>query len=242
MSELAALMTQPWVRAFENSTIGRTLYNTGDDTVDLNEVLGNFHDHFNDGTYTFSVGEYSIELSQPMGKGEEIMVVVRTTGGMEFKMELENFIDDGKGYRITDSNLDSKGLIDKRVEDAVNNDMNGDFWTRFYEDMASNANKGKRKKNGGASSESNGMDGGGSGNWFIDFALAMGEALNKMADELKSKVDDVKLTNGQPPFKDAMEIQGLAQQLNFVSQAFMTALNVIGESLKSILTAGGAAR
>jgi hypothetical protein len=241
MSELAALLTRPWVEVVLDSTIGRTLTYTGDNNVDLDTALGNFHDNYKDGKYTFAVGEYSIELSQPMGPGEEIHVVVRTTGGMEFKMELENRLNDGKGYLITDSFLNSHGAIDKRIEDAINNDMNGDFWAQFYEDMVNNVNKNKRKR-GGASSESSGADGGSSGNWFIDFALAMGEALNTMAAELKRKVDDVKLTNGQPPFKDAMEIQGLAQQLNFVSQAFMTALNVVGESLKSILTAGGAAR
>jgi hypothetical protein len=50
------------------------------------------------------------------------------------------------------------------------------------------------------------------------------------------------LKNGGAPFKDSMRIQALAQQLSFMSQAFMTCLNSIGEAIKATVTAGGAAR
>jgi hypothetical protein len=97
----------------------------------------------------------------------------------------------------------------------------------------------------GSADGSTGIGGetGDSSNWFIALAEAMGEVLNKLATELKDAVDAVVLDDtGQPPYKEGMRIQGLAQQLQFISQAFLTALNSVGEATKSVVTAGGAAR
>jgi hypothetical protein len=80
-------------------------------------------------------------------------------------------------------------------------------------------------------------------NWFIQLAEALGEILNKIAKKLSAMVDAAKLgSDGQPPYKDAMRIQALAQELAFIQQALMTALNSVGESIKNVVTAGGAAR
>jgi hypothetical protein len=237
------------------------------------------------GSWTYEKGGVTVTVAQPGGKGTNLQFTIREANGMEYWVEVEN--NNGQA-RIVDSHLRGNGVVDEALVNGINQSMDGDFWSNYYDNMARDAYKAKRKANGNPSGAdttgagggadgtagANGMGGAtGSGdgslstgsatgnvdfgngsvdgtsdgdsggtNWFIEMALALGEALNQMAKELKSKIDNVKLTNGQPPFKDAMEIQGLAQQLNFVSQAFMTALNVVGESLKTILTAGGAAR
>jgi hypothetical protein len=236
------------------------------DKVDIGELMEDTPTvDYKEGTYTLKAKEgYEVRMTQSK-PGENVMVNVVTESGMEFQLEYE-VTEDGVMPKAQSMQVKSNGLLSAAEEKKLESS-----WTdQMYQDIANGAYKKNGKKNLGgaigdmaalndageslsAAGESisaageamQGMDGGSSdssGNWFIEMAEALGSALNKMARELKAEIDAVELTNGQPPFKDAMRIQGLAQQLSFVSQAFMTALNSVGEGLKTTLTAGGAAR
>jgi hypothetical protein len=169
----------------------------------------------------------------------QMAVTVNNDGSLSMKLEIPNFgewtIDiadaneDGE-YEVTDNNLSTHGRISTAQENA--------FEQEFSNIMENNNVYCHKKKKGGSS----GGASSGSDNWFIQMAESLGEMLNQMANDVKTATDNVKTKNGQAPFKDSMRVQGLAQQLSFMSQAFMTTLNSIGEAIKTAVTAGGAAR
>ena len=146
----------------------------------------------------------SISMRAPLGKGDwEITIADSNSDG---------------NYGVTSNKMNSGGEMsgaqEAAAEAAVNNLMEND-----------NVYSSKKKKGGGGLAAASGAD-----SWFIQLAEALGESLNQMANDVKTAVDNVQTKDGQAPFKDSMRIQGLAQQLSFMSQAFMTALNSIGEA------------
>jgi hypothetical protein len=160
----------------------------------------------------------SFTLGAPFGKGD-------------WKITLDDGNGDGN-YEIKNNQLNSAGALSGAEESAAEKVVNS---------LMDNDNVfSTKKKKGGGGGLAAAMGGGES--WFIQMAEAMGEALNQMSKDLSTAIDKVQTKDGQPPFKDSMRIQGLAQQLSFMSQAFMTALNSVGEAIKTTVTAGGAAR
>jgi hypothetical protein len=82
----------------------------------------------------------------------------------------------------------------------------------------------------------------GSDSWFMVLAVAMGTIMNKMAEKMIGLLNKIKAAGDDPPYALTAEFQATAQMLSFMQQAFMTALNSLGESIKTSVTAGGAAR
>jgi hypothetical protein len=160
----------------------------------------------------------SFTLKAPLGNGD-------------WQITMDDSNGDGQ-YEIKSNQLNSGGVLTGEQEAAAEAVIS-------YLMENDNVFSVKKKKGGGGGFAA-ALGGGES--WFIQMAEAMGEALNQMAKDLSTAIDKVKTKDGQPPFKDSMRIQGLAQQLSFMSQAFMTALNSIGEAIKTSVTAGGAAR
>jgi hypothetical protein len=80
------------------------------------------------------------------------------------------------------------------------------------------------------------------GSWFITLAIGMGTIMNKIADRMIKLLNEIKAAGDDPPYKLTAEFQATAQLLSFMQQAFMAALNSLGESIKTGVTAGGAAR
>jgi RTX calcium-binding nonapeptide repeat (4 copies) len=97
-----------------------------------------------------------------------------------------------------------------------------------------------------SSGNASGLDTSGNGDmtssWFLVLAIGMGTIMNKMADKMIKLLNQIKDAGDNPPYKLTAEFQATAQMLSFMQQAFMTALNSLGESIKTGVTAGGAAR
>jgi hypothetical protein len=189
---------------------------------------------------TFTIGGVNVEIGDD---GELDMTLVLPNGAGELKVSLDDPNMNGTYRPYVD--LDMKGVtpeqeavFEREFEDLMDpNDMFGRKNNAF-------GGKGRGKHCSGIGG--GGSDGGGIGgesNWFLALAEVLGQSLNDIADKLTTQTDKVKqLKNGGAPFKDSMRIQALAQQLSFMSQAFMTCLNSIGEAIKATVTAGGAAR
>jgi Domain of Unknown Function (DUF1521) len=213
----------------------------------------------------------SVAVSQPGGPGTDVEVVLTATNGVKYHMEFERDAKTGlyvesKVYVSGMGDAGKDALINQHLTGAGHRSL----LSALQLTNSTTIDPSKKKKGQGAGGADGGADGGMGGlggfggmtgasdaggtsgvagqsgdssNWFIALAEGMGEILNKLAKELKSAVDAVTLDdNGQPPYKEGMRIQGLAQQLQFISQAFLTALNSVGEATKSVVTAGGAAR
>jgi hypothetical protein len=84
----------------------------------------------------------------------------------------------------------------------------------------------------------------GDNSWFLSLAKAMGSLLNKKAREVTGLLDAVKTgENGEePPFEATARFQAATQQLSYFQTAFTTAINTLGDVIKTGVTAGGAAR
>ncbi len=100
---------------------------------------------------------------------------------------------------------------------------------------------------GGASGVdgASGLDTGGgdmSDSWFLVLAIGMGTIMNKLAEKLIDLLNQIKSAGDNPPFQLTAEFQAKSQQLAFMQQAFMNALNSLGESIKTGVQAGGASR
>lgn len=176
-----------------------------------------------------SDGSFQIDkISVLVNDDSSMELTLNYPDGGTWKIDLADSDGDGE-YKVTDNQVDRPNLTASQenvLEEAFTNIMeNNDVYCH-------------KKKKGGSS----GSAGGGSDNWFIQMAESLGEMLNQMANDVKTATDNVRTKNGQAPFKDSMRVQGLAQQLSFMSQCFMTTLNSIGEAIKTSVTAGGAAR
>jgi hypothetical protein len=92
----------------------------------------------------------------------------------------------------------------------------------------------------GSGLDTGGSDG--SDSWFLVLAEGMGDIMNKFAAKMIKLLNEIKNAGDNPPYKLTADFQATSQQLAFMQQAFMTALNSLGESIKTGVTAGGAAR
>jgi hypothetical protein len=173
---------------------------------------------------SFKIDQFNVSIN---ADGSMTMVLPNPVGAGTLTIVLSDADEDGN-YQMSYNHLDSASLT--KDQEAV-------FDEEFSNIMENNNVYCHKKKKGGSTGGANGGD-----NWFIQMAEALGEMLNEMANDVKTATDNVKTKNGQAPFKDSMRVQGLAQQLSFMSQCFMTTLNSIGEAIKTAVTAGGAAR
>jgi hypothetical protein len=184
---------------------------------------------------TFTIGGVNVEIGDD---GELDMTLALPNNLGELKVYLDDPNMDGN-YR-SKVDLDMKGVTPE--QEAV-------FEREFEALMDPNDMFGRKNNVFGGKGKGKHVHGegdggiGGESNWFLALAEALGQGLNEIADKLTTQTDKVKqLKNGGAPFKDSMRIQALAQQLNFMCQAFMACLNAIGEAIKATVTAGGAAR
>jgi hypothetical protein len=210
----------------------------GGTKADISKLFG--ADHLKDGVYTYKLaGGGEVKFSQPLGPGEDVVMTV-TAGGVTMSVEFES--QNGGPYTVSKPYISAPGVPASTLA-WLNNNMAGAGSESMINllDLIKQTGEIKKKGQGAIGGEEGGDYGGAS--WFIQLAEALGTILNQIADKLKKLVDDADLgENGQPPFKEGMVIQGMAQQLSFISQALMTALNSLGDAIKSTVTAGGAAR
>jgi hypothetical protein len=203
------------------------------------------------GTYTQSTNEFDIAYSQPGGPGTPIILNTTSNSGPHkgqcYTAEMKS--DGSNSASFSDKNLND--LMKKAAIDGT--------------DLAFSSTK--KKKGGGSATTGAGEAAGASGNaseagganglngsgldvtegdmsesWFLTLAVGMGTIMNKLAERMVTLLNDIKNAGDDPPYKLTAEFQATAQQLSFMQQAFMAALNSLGESIKTGVTAGGAAR
>ncbi len=221
--------------------------NTGN--THLGQLLGHRDITMADGTH--------LSIDQPAGAGGDLVATAESPSGLKVSVTMHMGAD--HQLSLGKISIDGVGMTSEQQVGAANflsaamGSGGGEGLKSFVQMAMDIAQKQKNKKEGGGSA-ADGADGatgdlGDLGvtdvaeNWFMVLAEALGTVLNKLGKNLSDLVKNVKLgKDGQPPYKDAMKIQALAQELAFISQALMTALNSIGESIKSTVTAGGAAR
>jgi hypothetical protein len=102
-------------------------------------------------------------------------------------------------------------------------------------------------RNGGDIFDGDSIDANG---FFLALAKGMGDTLNKLAEKIMQKLQDIKSqegtnpdgTNKAAPFSDTAEFQALSQTLAYMQNAFMTTMNAFGDAIKKGVEAGGALR
>jgi hypothetical protein len=243
------LPTQPKGSSMNSTTIAPASFSTpegfasylrtnGAGNLDISTIFS--ADSFKNGAYTYKLSNGStVSFTQNGGAGEPIQMTITLPAGQQLHAEFGS-VNGGQFQMIGHSYVSNTG--NPAIEKLINQNMTGSGSAGMLSalQLTDGINDPSKKKKKG-----DGTDGaeGGSENWFIALAEGLGEILNKLAIELKDAVDSVTLDDqGQPPYKDGMRIQGLAQQLQFLCQAFMTILNTVGEATKTVVTAGGAAR
>jgi hypothetical protein len=161
-----------------------------------------------------------------------ILTAVNPADGSRMSMRISDEENRNGQYSVEGFDAHIAGLSsaqNDRLEEEMSEYIDSqDMYGR--KNKAYGNSKGKDGRHGGLDS----ADASTEANWFIALAEVLGESLNGLANDITKQTDKVKLLkNGQPPFKDSMRLQGLAQQLSFMTQAFMTCLNSIGEAIKN---------
>jgi hypothetical protein len=227
--------------------------NSSGSPVDISTIFDANHYTSNGYTYQLSNGA-TVTYSQPQGAGGDVLMKVTEAGGSSVNIEFEST----NGVYQASTPYYSNPNIPASTQQWINDNMAGAGGEGMLSILDLIKQTSEIKKKGQGAVAASGADGAtgadgvptpgsdsswGEDSWFVQLAEALGTILNKIADKLKKLVDDAKLgDNGQPPFKEGMVIQGLSQQLSFIAQALMTALNSLGDAIKSTVTAGGAAR
>jgi hypothetical protein len=222
------------------------------------------------GVYTGTAGGFNVTATQPGGAGTPMDIKLVPTSGVlaGTTINIKLSADGSKTVYVSGGNLTAEqtkslnDLIDKGLLDGLDNAFTsvkkkkgGGSATTGAGAAAGGAGEGMSGSVDGSSSGAidggSGLDGtsgldtnvsDGSDSWFMVLAVAMGTIMNKMAEKMIGLLNKIKAAGDDPPYALTAEFQATAQMLSFMQQAFMTALNSLGESIKTSVTAGGAAR
>jgi RTX calcium-binding nonapeptide repeat (4 copies) len=219
-----------------------------------------------DGTYTKVEAGQTITWSQPGGAGSPISIRYEDTAGPDKgTVKVLEMTADGKGgvpyYNNPMLSAEQNEIIRKSLTD-------GDYMAKMLDLVMGGDSKMKKKgahgntSASGASGSATGsaeadgavegssdgysglnVDGAGEAtSWFLVLAEGMGKIMNKFAEKMIDLLNQIEAAGDDPPYELTAKFQATSQQLAFMQQAFMTALNSLGESIKTGVTAGGAAR
>jgi RTX calcium-binding nonapeptide repeat (4 copies) len=219
-----------------------------------------------DGTYTKVEAGQTVTWSQPGGAGSPISIRYEDTAGPDKgTVKVVQMTADGKGdvpyYNNPMLSAEQNETIRKSLTD-------GDYMAKMLDLVMGGDSKMKKKgahgntSASGASGSATGsaeadgavegssdgysglnVDGAGEAtSWFLVLAEGMGKIMNKFAEKMIDLLNQIEAAGDDPPYELTAKFQATSQQLAFMQQAFMTALNSLGESIKTGVTAGGAAR
>jgi RTX calcium-binding nonapeptide repeat (4 copies) len=221
------------------------------------------------GVYTGSLGGFNVTVTQPGGAGTPISMKMTPSSGALKDATIDITLNPDKSSTINVSGGSLTAEQTKSINDLVNkmqlDGLDNAFTSVKKKKGGGSATTGAGAAAGGAGEGMSGsvdgssgaIDGGsgldgtsgldtsgsdGSDSWFMVLAVAMGTIMNKMAEKMIGLLNKIKAAGDDPPYALTAEFQATAQMLSFMQQAFMTALNSLGESIKTSVTAGGAAR
>jgi RTX calcium-binding nonapeptide repeat (4 copies) len=222
------------------------------------------------GVYTGSLGGFNVTVTQPGGAGTPISMKMTASDGALKGATIAITLNPDKSSTINVSGGSLTAEQSKSINDLVNkmqlDGLDNAFASVKKKKGGGSASTGAGAAAGGAADASagsgsvdgsgsvsggSGLDGtsgldttgsDGSDSWFMVLAVAMGTIMNKMAEKMIGLLNDIKAAGDNPPYALTSEFQATAQMLSFMQQAFMAALNALGESIKTSVTAGGAAR
>jgi hypothetical protein len=221
------------------------------------------------GVYTGSLAGFDVTVTQPGGAGTPISMKMIPSSGALKGATIDITLNPDKSSTINVSGGSLTADQSKAINDLVNKmqleGLDNAFTSVKKKKGGGSATTGAGAAAGGAGEGMSGsvdgssgaIDGGsgldgtsgldtnvsdGSDSWFMVLAVAMGTIMNKMAEKMIGLLNKIKAAGDDPPYALTAEFQATAQMLSFMQQAFMTALNSLGESIKTSVTAGGAAR
>jgi uncharacterized protein YukE len=195
----------------------------------------------------------TVYVTQPSGAGDDIFITVTDPkSGMSVTWNA----GDVKGtLQIKDIDVQRGGTVN-----GMNAKQLEEFITEMFLSTEHNGPGGKKRKGNGQAggNQGNGATGGAAGgangagmleggvldpadwagageSWFVQMAIAMGEIIKNRALELKGLLEQIKAAGDDPPQKLAMEFQGKTQEMQFLMNAFSTALNALGDTIKKAL-------
>jgi hypothetical protein len=218
------------------------------------------------GVYVGSLSGVTATVTQPQGAGGPMNIKLTVPDGVlkGATIDLKLNADNSASVKINGGSLSSterkslEDLINKQLRDGTDNAFSsvkkkkgGGSATTGADAAAGGGAAAGAPDGGGSIDGASGLDGtsgldtnvsDGSDSWFMVLAVAMGTIMNKMAEKMIGLLNKIKAAGDDPPYALTAEFQATAQMLSFMQQAFMTALNSLGESIKTSVTAGGAAR
>jgi RTX calcium-binding nonapeptide repeat (4 copies) len=221
-----------------------------------------------DHTWSATTSGMNFTVSQPGGTGTDVTAKWEFTSGTNKGMTVTATID-AKTGKTTDVDVEGGSLSAsdrKSLEDLIKKGqlqgLDEVFSTtkkkKNGNSSTTGAGEGATASNGstegssdsslggvGDSGQASGLNIDGddmSGSWFLTLAIGMGTIMNTLAEKMVGLLNKIKAAGDDPPYKLTAEFQATSQQLSFMQQAFMAALNALGESIKTGVTAGGAAR
>jgi hypothetical protein len=222
------------------------------------------------GVYTGSLAGFNVTVTQPGGAGTPVNVKMIPSSGALKGATIDITLNPDKSSTVNVSGGSLTADQSKAINDLVNkmqlDGLDNAFTSVKKKKGGGSATTGAGAAAGGAGDgggsgsvdgSSGAIDGGsgldgtsgldtsgsdGSDSWFMVLAVAMGTIMNKMAEKMIGLLNKIKAAGDDPPYALTAEFQATAQMLSFMQQAFMTALNSLGESIKTSVTAGGAAR
>ena len=225
-----------------------------------------------EGTYVSTGKEFTTTVTQPGGPGTPFSTTLTYTSGERDGTTLSYSAGpDGTSKFIAYNNPDFTPEQNKVINDAMKNkggQFDADYLAKQLDLVMGGDSKMKKKGahgNTSASGASGSATGGGEADaavdgasdgysglnvdganeatsWFLVLAEGMGKIMNKFAEKMIDLLNQIEAAGDDPPYELTAKFQATSQQLAFMQQAFMTALNSLGESIKTGVTAGGAAR
>jgi hypothetical protein len=204
----------------------------------------------------------TFSVSQPDGDGDVFLKWTFTSGankGMTVTIPIDPSTGKFSDVDVEGGSMDSseRKSLEALIKEGQLDGLDSAFSSvkKKKSGGSSTTGAGDASIGGGGSSSTDSIDGYGDasgldtsgvgdmrGSWFITLAIGMGTIMNKIADRMIRLLNEIKAAGDDPPYKLTAEFQATAQMLSFMQQAFMAALNSLGESIKTGVTAGGAAR
>ncbi len=219
-----------------------------------------------EGTYTSKGKEFTTTMTQPGGPGTPFRTTLNYTSGPHSGTTVVyNAGPDGTSKFLAFHNPNFTPEQNAMVTKGL---QNGDYLAKML-DLAMGGDSKMKKKGAHGNTSASGASGSATGSaeadtavdgssdgysglnvdganeatsWFLVLAEGMGKIMNKFAEKMIDLLNQIEAAGDDPPYELTAKFQATSQQLAFMQQAFMTALNSLGESIKTGVTAGGAAR
>lgn len=217
------------------------------------------------GVYTGTLGGFNVTVTQPGGAGTPMNFKMTVPSGTLKGATIDITLNADSSYTVKTSGGNLTADQHKSLNQIANEgiEMLMEMTTGKSKKKGSGSGSSPATSSTGGGSDASGIDAGGmldstsgaggasgldtsggdmSDSWFLVLAKGMGTIMNNLAEKMVDLLNKIKAAGDDPPFKLTAEFQAKSQQLAYMQQAFATAMNALGEAIKTGVQAGGAAR